>query len=117
MRGCRATVPSFPQRGERGFKSMSPQEKKTWKDGIRSLLDLSAWKRVGDIGMESNVTNVEHLEVDKLLLCTTPKYLTCTAMVAFIGIWLNWHNPGDDPACPDGAHCDNALVDVCVPAY
>ena len=96
---------------------MSRDKRQTWKHDMSSLLDLSAWKRDGDIGMQSDVTKVEHLEVDKLLLCTKPKHLTCTAMVAFIGIWLNWHNPGDDPACPDGAHCDNALVHVCVPAY
>jgi hypothetical protein len=41
---------------------MVPQDQKTWKDGIRSLLDLSAWKRLGDIGLESNVSNIEHID-------------------------------------------------------
>jgi hypothetical protein len=115
LRGCRAAVPSFPQ-GATGFNSMDPQDEKTWKDGIRSLLDLSAWKRVADIGLESRAC-IEHIEVDKLLLCNNPKHLTCTSMVAFIGIWLNWHNPGDDPACPGCAHCANTLVGACVPPY
>jgi hypothetical protein len=110
-----ATVPSFPQ-GPTRFNSMDPQDEKTWKDGIRSLLDLSAWKRVADIGLESRAS-IEHIEVDKLLLCNNPKHLTCTSMVACIEIWLNWHNPGDYPACPACVHCANALVGACVPPY
>ncbi len=41
---------------------MSRDERQTWKHDMSSLLDLSAWKRDGDIGKESNDTKVEHLE-------------------------------------------------------
>ena len=54
--------------------------------------------------------------MDTLFLCKNPKHLTCTKMVAFIGIWLNWHNRGNYPCMPRSRLCSCGLksVSLCV---
>ena len=98
LRGRRAMFPRFPQAGT-GWHSMSTEENMAWKVGISSLLDLSGWSDTSRVPLsESHVcTSHEIIEVDKLLEGKDPHDFTCTKMVAFVGIWLNWHNPGNSP--------------------
>jgi len=58
-----------------------------------------AWydpSQCADIEFDDN-DSLEIIEFDELLLTKNPNLLTATSLVAFVGIWLKWHNPGNYP--------------------
>jgi hypothetical protein len=96
LRGSRAIFPRFPQ-AVAGF--MNTLEQMAWKLGIRSLLDLSGWSDPSrdPLSQPYLQKSFEIIEVDELIEGKDPHDLSCTKMVALVGIWLNWHNPGNSP--------------------
>jgi len=75
----------------------TPHNKRNGKTASAEvLLDLSAWydpSQRADIDVDPNDA-LEIIELDNLLTRDLNQ-LTATSLVAFVGIWLNWHNLGN----------------------
>ena len=98
LSGYRARAPIFPAK-KGALHKMDAGTQQKWKDGIGNLLDLSAWydpsKKV-DLRVEDNAKPaIEDIELDTVMGTTDINLLSATSLVAWVGIWLNWHNPGN----------------------
>ena len=98
LSGYRARAPIFPAK-KGALHKMDAGTQQKWKDGIGNLLDLSAWydpsKKV-DLRVEDNAKpEIEDIELDTVMGTTDINLLSATSLVAWVGIWLNWHNPGN----------------------
>ena len=116
--GKYARVVDFPpSRGGGAGKSWETLDKKSWKENMRELLTMDAWTQPEEASSQMEQLDGKRLiQFDELIKLINGnkdfKDSRASELVAWISMWLHWHDKGDICVFTNTDFCTKAPCDV-----
>ena len=120
--GKYARVVDFPPskgggRAGKSWDTFTDEDKKSWKENMRELLTMDAWTQPEEGSSQMELLDGKRLiQFDELIKLINGnrdfKESRASELVAWISMWLHWHDKGDICVFTNTDFCTKAPCDV-----